>query len=107
MMSATRVTTIVRPVIAPIMAAPATTAIEKRIASSKLMWSMYFAETTLASDIIEPTDRSIPPLMITIDCAHAAKQSGSASITSDCTSNGPHFTVVCERQKMTRTSSST
>ena len=94
MMSATRVTTIVRPVIAPTTAAPATTAIEKRIASSKPMCSMYFAETTFASDIIEPTERSIPPLMITIAWAQAAKQSGIASIASDWTSNGPHFTVV-------------
>ncbi len=40
--------------------------------------------------IIEPTERSIPPEMITIACAQAANASGSASIASDCTSNGPH-----------------
>jgi len=60
MMSATRVDDDREAVSAPSSAAPATTAIENRSASSKLMWSMYFAETTLASDIIEPTERSIP-----------------------------------------------
>ena len=62
------------------------------------MCTMYFAATTLARLIIDPTDRSMPPLMITIAWPHAANASGSVSIASDCTSNGPHGRFVCERQ---------
>ena len=98
MMSATRVTTITKPVPAPAAAAQSTISAENASASRKLMWTMYFAATTLTSDIIEPTDRSMPPLRITIACPHATNASGSASIASDCTSNGPHRRCVCERQ---------
>ena len=59
---------------------------------------MYFAASTLTRLIIEPIERSIPPEMITIACPIAANASGSASIASDWTSNGPHGRVVCERQ---------
>jgi hypothetical protein len=62
------------------------------------MSSMYLPATTLTRLIIEPMDRSIPPLMITIAWPHAANASGSASIASDCTSNGPHGRFVCVRQ---------
>ena len=51
---------------------------------------MYFAESTLTSAISAPTERSIPPEMITTACAMAAKQSGRASIINDWTSNAPH-----------------
>ncbi len=98
MMSATRVTTIARPVSAPASAAHATSAKEKSNASSKLMCSMYLPATTLTRLIIEPTERSIPPLMITIAWPQAAKASGRASIASDCTSNGPHGRFVSDRQ---------
>ena len=40
----------------------------------------------------------MPPEMITIACPHAANASGSASMQTDCTSNGPHGSTVAERQ---------
>ena len=55
---------------------------------------MYFAERTLIRLIIEPTDRSIPPEMITTACAIATKANGSASIASDWTSNVPHWAGI-------------
>ena len=101
MMSATRVTWMIRPVNAPASAAPAirTSAITiprwnetgSAVAASA---SQYFAERTLTRLIIEPIERSMPPEMITTACAIAAKANGIASITSDCTSNWPQFAGI-------------
>jgi hypothetical protein len=55
---------------------------------------MYFADSTFTRLISDPTERSIPPEMITTDCAIAANASGNASIASDCTSNDPQFAGI-------------
>ncbi len=65
MMSAIRVKTMMRPVSAPARPAHTTSRSENRSASRKLMCTMFFAATTLTRLIIEPTERSMPPEMIT------------------------------------------
>ena len=67
------------------------------------MSTMYFADSTFTRLISEPTERSIPPEMITTDCAIAANASGRASIANDWTSNEPQFAGIV-RQKRTSTS---
>ena len=62
------------------------------------MFSIQRAATTLIRLISEPTERSMPPEMITIAWPQATNASGSASMQTDCTSNGPHGSVVAERQ---------
>ena len=106
MMSATRVTTMVSPVSAPARAPASTSRSENSSASRKLMCSIHRAATTLTRLINEPIERSIPPEMIAIAWPHAANASGSASIATDWTSNGPHGSAVVERQYMTSASRS-
>ena len=96
-MSGTRESTISVPVNAPAAADPTRRSKPKRSAFRKLMSIMYFADSTLMRLISDPTERSIPPEMITTDCAIAAKASGRASIASDWTSKDPQFAgIVCQ-----------
>ena len=90
-MSGTRESTIREPVNAPAAADPTSKSAAKPSASRRLMCTMYFAATTLTRLISEPTERSMPPEMITTDWAIAANASGRASIASDCTSKEPHL----------------
>ena len=82
-MSGTRVSTISEPVNAPAAADPSRRSAPKSSAFRKPMSIMYLADTTLTRLISDPTERSIPPEMITTDWAIAAKARGSASIASD------------------------
>ena len=98
MMSATRVTTISVPVRTPASAPPMTIRSMNTIASRRLIVTIQRAATTLTRLISDPIERSIPPEMIAIACPQAANASGSASIATDWTSNGPHGSAVLERQ---------
>ncbi len=51
--------------------------------------SMRLAESTFDTAIIEPTERSMPPLITTIAWAVAAIASGKAPSARDCTSKAP------------------
>jgi len=55
----------------------------------KVAWCIRLAESTLATAICEPTERSIPPLITTIDWAAAAMARGRAPSPSDWMSNEP------------------
>ncbi len=91
MMSATRVTTIVRPVIAPTTSGARDDARARRaIASSKPMCSMYFARDDV-DQRHQRADREVDPAADDHDRLGAAPrtQSGIASIASDWTSNEP------------------
>ena len=81
--SGTREKTTMRPFTAPIAAPARRTATARSRDCSKHAFSIVRAARTLATAIMDPIERSIPPAITTTACAAAAKASGSAPIASD------------------------
>ena len=71
------------PLASPCAAPTPSTSNEMSSDCPKLAWCMRLADNTLAMAICDPMDRSMPPEMTTMACAHAASASGSAPSASD------------------------
>ena len=88
-MSGTRVTITRPPLTAPSTIPRPSTSSTTTMANSSLWPFIIVAETTLVSAIIDPIERSIPPLITTMACATAASARGRIDVARPWSGIGP------------------